>query len=418
LPRAVEPVPGAPLNKTRHINHVRLHITPAAETNLRAGHPWLFATSIVEQKGQGELGALAAVYGKNDRVLGLGLFDPHSPIRVRMVYLGKAEPLTEDWWKRHLESAIERRTNLFDQQTTGFRWIHGENDKWPGLVLDRYSSTLVLKLYTSAWLPRIEFLVRLFVERFSPDNLVLRLSNNINKISENEFHKANGNFLFGPPPGKSVVFVESGLRFEANVIQGQKTGFFLDQRENRRRIEALAGNRDVLNVFSFSGAFSVYAARGGARSVADLDISKHALASAKRNFELNTSNPAVRACQQHLIQADAFEWLKQNSRKKYDLIILDPPSLAKRQSERQAALRAYHKLSASAANMLHPGGILVACSCSAHVPADDFFRVVRQAAFSANASFTEIQTTGHPADHPATFKEAHYLKSIFLSLKR
>jgi len=402
---------------SKHINRTRIHITPGAEKTLRSGHPWLFANSIVQQRGKGELGDLAVVYDRNDHILGLGLFDPHSPIRVRMIHVGKAQPITEAWWKSHLESAIRRRAGLFDDNTNGFRWLHGENDQWPGLVLDRYSSTLVLKLYTAAWLPRLDDLVKSFVERFSPENLVLRLSKNICSISENEFHKYDGDILFGPRPEKSISFLESGLRFEVNVIQGQKTGFFLDQRDNRRRVEELSGQREVLNAFSYSGAFSVYAARGGARSVADLDINKHALASAKRNFELNTSDPAVRPCHHELVQADAFEWLTQNARKKYDMIILDPPSLARRESERQAALRAYHKLSASAAKMLRPQGVLVACSCSAHVTADEFFGVVRQAFSGSNRSVTELQTTAHPADHPATFKEAHYLKAIFLTMR-
>src|SRR5262249_17573612 len=163
---------------------------------------------------------------------GLGLYDPHSPIRARLLHTGRTRTLDEKWWKSQLESALSRRDGLFDFLTTGFRWIYGESDQWPGLVLDRYDSTLALKLYTAAWLPRLDELTRLFVERLAPKNLILRLSRNIHSISEEHFHLKDGDILYGKASEKPVIFLESGFRFEANVVQGQKTGFFLDQREN------------------------------------------------------------------------------------------------------------------------------------------------------------------------------------------
>ena len=210
-----------------------------------------------------------------------------------------------------------------------------------------------------------------------------------------------------------VVFLESGLRLEADVVRGQKTGFFLDQRENRRIVESLAEGRTVLNAFSFSGGFSLYAARGGAKSVTDIDVSKHALAAAERNFKLNEDDPGVARCRHECIQADAFEWLEGNLERRFDLIVLDPPSLAKREAERAGAIRAYGKLSESGLRQLAPGGILVACSCSAHVSADEFFAAVRQSA-AKGGRFAELRTTRHAPDHPAGFKEADYLKGIFL----
>jgi 23S rRNA (cytosine1962-C5)-methyltransferase len=213
-----------------------------------------------------------------------------------------------------------------------------------------------------------------------------------------------------------VIFLETGLRFEADVVRGQKTGFFLDQRENRRRVEALARGRDVLNAFSFSGGFSLYAARGGAKSVTDVDISSHALESAKRNFTLNKSNSNVASCRHNTIQTDAFAWLEQNSAQKFDLIILDPPSLAKREAERASAIQAYGKLAASGVRALRREGILVAASCSAHVRAEEFFGAVRQAAQKSGRRFAELETTGLPPDHPASFPEAQYLKCIFLRM--
>jgi 23S rRNA (cytosine1962-C5)-methyltransferase len=214
--------------------------------------------------------------------------------------------------------------------------------------------------------------------------------------------------------GAAIVFLESGLRFEADVWRGQKTGFFLDQRENRRLVGSLARGRRVLNAFSFSGGFSLYAARGGAVSVTDLDISRHALDSARRNFALNAADRSVARCKHELVQADAFEWLAQDSRASFDLIVLDPPSFAKREADRAEALRGYSRLMSLGIERLARGGILVACSCSAHVSAEEFFQTVRRSATKSGRKFEELKTTGHPPDHPATFKEAEYLKGIYL----
>jgi 23S rRNA (cytosine1962-C5)-methyltransferase len=200
------------------------------------------------------------------------------------------------------------------------------------------------------------------------------------------------------------------LRFEADVLRGQKTGFFLDQRGNRRQAGALAKGRSVLNLFSYTGGFSVYAAGGGAASVLSLDISEHALAVARRNFSLNRDRPAVARCRHETIHADAFDWLAEKPKARFDMIVVDPPSLAKRESERAAAIGAYGRLIEGALSCLASDGILVAASCSAHVSADEFFGLARK--FGPGGEV--LKTTRHPADHPATFPEAEYLKCIYL----
>lgn len=390
---------------------LRLRVTATAATILRAGHPWLFADSIREQNRDGKLGELAVIYDRNDAFLAIGLFDPDSPLRVRLLHSGKPQTIDAEWWREHFSKAINRRKNLFDEQTTGFRWINGESDGWPGLVLDCYGDTLVLKLYTAAWLPRLDEIISLITELLAHERLILRLSRNMQQLAQKQFNLVDGQILRGPMLDSPVIFLENGLRFEADVLRGQKTGFFLDQRENRRRVESLARGRDVLNAFSFSGGFSLYAARGGARSVADIDISAHALESARRNFALNES---VKNCRHELIQADAFEWLAANADKKFDLIILDPPSLAKREAERGGAIQAYGKLARHALGKLRSDGILVAASCSAHVSAEEFFTLIRETARNSGRQFTEFQTSAHAPDHPATFAEAQYLKCIYL----
>jgi 23S rRNA (cytosine1962-C5)-methyltransferase len=394
---------------------LRLRITATAETIVRSGHPWLFADSIHESNRAGQLGELAVIFDRKDKFLAVGLFDPDSPIRVRILHAGKPQTIDSTWWKSHLEKSLKCRAKLFDATTTGFRLIHGESDGWPGLVLDKYDSTLVLKIYTAAWLPRLEEILALLKEKIPCERIVLRLSRNIQPLAEKQFQLHDGQVLFGSTPDKPVIFSENGIRFEADVLHGQKTGFFLDQRENRAEVEKLSRGKKVLNAFSFSGGFSVYAARGGAKSVTDLDISAHALESAKRNFALNQNFPCVANCRHEIIQADCFDWLEKTS-EKFDLIILDPPSLAKRAVEREGAIRAYERLNSLGIQKLARDGILVAGSCSAHVSATEFFDAVRRAAAKSGRKFSEIKTSRHPLDHPASFKEAEYLKVIYLKL--
>jgi len=414
------------LEMSSSLPRLRLRVTATAETILRGGHPWLFSDSIREQNRAGETGELAVIYDRNDKFLAIGLFDPESALRVRVLHTGKPVTLDAVWWRENCLQALRHREGLFDNRTNGYRCINGESDNWPGLVLDRYAATLVLKLYTAAWLPRLAEITALIRDALKPERLVLRLSRNIRETARKNFRLEDGSEWSGQGgEGKRtpslpsrvtapVQFLETGIRFEADVTHGQKTGFFLDQRENRRRVEALAGGGEVLNAFSFSGGFSLYAARGGAKSVTDLDISAPALESAKRNFALNQSAAGVKACRHETIQSDAFAWLEQAPAEQFDLVILDPPSLAKREDEREEAIRAYGKLVANGIKTLRHGGVLVAASCSAHVSAAEFFGAVRQAVQKSGRDFTELETVQHAADHPATFLQAEYLKCIYL----
>ncbi|MSR64382.1 MAG: class I SAM-dependent rRNA methyltransferase [Verrucomicrobiae bacterium] len=392
---------------------LRLRVSQKAETILRGGHPWLFSDSIRDQTRPGAAGELAIIYDRKDRFLGMGLFDPDGPIRVRMLHTGKPHKLDRAWWQQHLSATLDRRRHLFDAQTNGYRLCNGESDGWPGLVLDRYDTTLVLKIYTTVWLPRLTEVVELIAEQVPHERLILRLSRN---IQDKALPFTEGQILRGAAPVEPVVFLESGIRFEVDGVRGQKTGFYLDQRENRRIVESLAAGRRVLNAFSFSGGFSLYAARGGAVSVTDLDISEHALAAAHRNFALNLHHPAIGRCRHESVKADAFHWLNSTAPapRSFDLMILDPPSLARRETERSQAIHAYGRMARRAIELLRPQGILVACSCSAHVSVPEFVESVRKAATQSARPFTELQITGHAADHPATFPEANYLKAIYL----
>jgi len=323
---------------------VRLRVSRSAETHLRGGHPWLYESSVREVSRPGDTGELAVIYDRKDRFLAIGLYDPISPIRVRILHMGKPQRIDDSWWREHFRTAVARREGLFGSATDGYRLVNGESDGWPGFVLDRYGSACVLKLYTAVWIPWLGRLKQAVIDGTGAETIVLRLSRNAADAFRQKAGLEDGQTIHGIGPDGPVVFQENGLRFEADLVRGQKTGFFLDQRDNRAVVRELAGGCDVLNVFSFSGAFSVSAAAGGAKSVTDLDISRHALESARRNFELNATIPGVQHCICHNICADAFQWLKEERKEVYDLVVVDPPSLAKKEVERERAIAAYRQL--------------------------------------------------------------------------
>ncbi len=391
---------------------LRLRVTAAAEGYVRAGHPWVYESSVREQNRDGDAGELAVIYDRRDRFLAIGLYDPFSPLRVRVLHAGPPATLDDAWWAAQLDTALARREALSDSSDTdGYRLLNGESDGFGGLVVDRYGRVLVLKIYTAAWFPHLERLLGLLSERFPDFAMILRLSRNIQTLAA-EVGLSDGQVLLGDLPENPVVFYESGLAFEADVLRGQKTGFFLDQRENRRRVERLSKGRRVLNAFSFSGGFSLYAARGGATEVLSLDISAHALAGAERNFALN---PGL-TMPHETVQADVFDWLSR-TRRTFDLVVLDPPSLARRETERAGAIRAYARLAADGIARLDRGGVLLSASCSAHVSAEEFWDSVRAAAGASGRKWKELATTRHASDHHATFAEAEYLKAIYLELE-
>ncbi len=185
---------------------LRLRITAAAETAVRSGHPWVFSDSVLESNRAGLTGELAVIYDRKDKFLAVGLFDPDSPIRVRILHAGKPQAIDAAWWQKRLEQALARRRNLFDAQTTGYRLIHGESDGWPGLVLDKYDPTLVVKLYTAAWLPRLDDILALLKENISREQIVLRLSRNIQSFAEKQFQRTRWPGAFRCPTGRCGDF--------------------------------------------------------------------------------------------------------------------------------------------------------------------------------------------------------------------
>jgi 23S rRNA (cytosine1962-C5)-methyltransferase len=225
----------------------------------------------------------------------------------------------------------------------------------------------------------------------------------------------DGALIEGIPPQEPVLFLENGITFEADLVRGQKTGFFLDQRDNRARVEKIAQDKRVLNIFSYTGGFSIYAARGGAKEVVSVDISHPALDAAQRNFFHNQHHPNVTACRHIILAGDAFITLNEYAQKEelFDIVIIDPPSFAKRKTEINKALAAYQHLTRLGLAVLSQEGILVQASCSSRVPAANFFTSVQKAAQEAGRPLNEIERTGHALDHPIGFPEGEYLKCLF-----
>ncbi|MCE9645319.1 MAG: class I SAM-dependent rRNA methyltransferase [Chloroflexi bacterium] len=398
---------------------IALRISAPAERALRQGHPWIFDQAITEQSHQGAPGDLAVIFDSKRRFLAIGLYDPTSAIRVRILQHRQPAIIDTHWFESKLVKANLLRKPITDQAaefiTNGYRLVHGENDGLPGLVIDRYADTLVLKIYSPIWIPHLNSICTALVKTNPSVRIILRLSRSLKPLADLLFGLTDGTTLSGPSPDGLLLFKENGLTFECDPIHGQKTGFFLDQRENRARVEKLSMNSSVLNVFAYTGGFSVYAARGGASQVTSVDLSTPAIEASLHNFSYNQDCPPVKAAIHETIAGDAFEVLArmEAQRRKFDLVIIDPPMFAQNQDQVTAGLAAYRKLTRLGLGVLRSGGTLVQASCSSRIDADAFFNNIHQSAGESNRKLKEIERTGHAADHPITFEQGAYLKCLF-----
>ncbi len=431
LPRIVPPgahltstqptdgLPGLPQLPQPSARNIAIGLSRGAQRALRQGHPWLYAEAIERQSHEGQPGDLAVIFDHRRRFLAVGLYDPTSAIRVRILQHGQPAPIDEAWFAQKIGAALALRQPLHDDPATdGYRLIHGENDGLPALVLDRYAETGVLKVYTPAWIPHLPRLLPSMLQATGLERLVLRLSRAVAGATAHLHGLQSGQLLAGPALAGGVPFRENGLHFVADVVHGQKTGFFFDHRENRAGVERLARSRDTLNLFAYSGAFSLYAARGGARRIVSQDLSAPALAAAQENFTRNHDHPNIAAAQHELLQGDAFAALQQlhAAGSRFDLVVVDPPSFANTLAELPAALRAYGRLAEGTLRLLRPQGVLVMASCTARVAPDRFYETILRTAAEAGLELHEIERRGHALDHPVTFREGRYLKCLFARL--
>lgn len=395
-----------------------MRVTPDALRQLRSGHPWLYDRSITDMSREGAPGDLAVVFDGRRRFAAIGLYDPGSPIRVKVLHAGRPVPIDRQWLRDRIRSALGRRASIAagpDGRLSAYRVLNGENDGLPGLVADRYAATLVVKVYSEVWLPWLRELVPLLMEETGVDGIVLRRARS---LAVGPLADADGSVIAGTVPDGPVGFLEGGLRFSADVRAGQKTGHFLDQRANRLRVGALAAGREVLDVFAATGGFSVHAAAGGATRVISVDSSRPTAEAARRNMSANLDHPAVAACRHDVLVGDAFDEMARLARasERFDVVVVDPPSFARRQQQVDGALAAYQRLTDLAVPLLRPEGVLVQASCSSRVTRDAFFDAVGEALSSSGRAVTLLDRTGHDIDHPVTFPEGEYLKAGFWRL--
>lgn len=371
-----------------------LNLGPKLEPALASGHPWIYRNHLPRHELQtGDWLRLEA-----GRASAVGLYDAEGAIGVRL-FSREAVP-DRAWLREKVVSALALR-RLVPAETDAYRLIYGEGDGLPGVVADRYGRYAVLKSYAAS------------VERLLPD-VAWALAKEL-KLRGVLWRKAAGlEPLYGELPPPELTVSENGLKFIANLFEGQKTGLFLDQRENRQTVRRLSAGRTVLNLFSYNGGFSVYALAGGARRVVSVDIAAAAVRDAERNAELNGFSPSLHQG----MKADVFERLEafERSGERFGLVVLDPPSLAKDKKSRHAALRAYEKLNVAAMRCLEPDGLLATSSCTSQVSSEAFKEMLSVAARAAGVRAQLVHEAAQALDHPVPlhFPEGRYLKFVVL----
>jgi len=389
-------------------------LSSKAEMLVKKGHPWIFDQSIKKQNTDGKSGDLVILFdNKKNKFLAVGLYDPYSPIRIKILQANKPANINTDWFKSTIKIAYEKRLPLLETETNSYRLVYGENDNLPSFVADVYADVIVVKLYAQFWLPYLNDILPELLAISNTKTMVLRLSRNVQKEG-NEFGLKDGQVIHGELENEVVVFKEHGVLFSANVIKGHKTGYFLDHRANRKKVGEIANQKTVLDVFSYAGGFSVHALAGGAKSVTSLDISAPALELAKENANLNSYSGEHKT-----IVGDAFEELEKlaSQQIKFDIVVIDPPSFAKSAAEVDRAINSYKKLANLGAKLVNKGGTLILASCSSRVTSDVFFELMEEVMKSAKVNYKVLETTKHDIDHPIGFKEGAYLKSIYFQIK-
>ena len=387
----------------------RVYLKKGRETPVLRGHPWIFSGAIGVVEGDRDAAGVADVYDDQRHWIARGLYNPRSQIRVRLL-TAEQEAIDRDFFRRRLAQASALREKPLAGITNGYRLVNGEGDFLPGLTVDRYADFFVCQFLTAGIEQFKEVIVDCLQEIFPAAGIFEKSEG---KVREEEGLEASVGVLAGAAPPDLIQIEEHGLKFAIDLRRGQKTGFFLDQRDSRLLLSTLAQDRTVLNCFAYSGAFSVYAFSGLAKQVISLESSRPALELAEKNLGLNgfTGAPG------ELLKADAFRYLKE-CRSGFDVIVLDPPSLAPRRSDVTAATGGYKFLNLHALRLLEPGGLLLTFSCSQHLSLDLFQKVVFGAAVDARRRVAILKRLGHPLDHPVSLHhpEGEYLKGFVLKV--
>ena len=395
------------LNQGITPNRMAVKLNAKGEQFVLQGHPWVFSNNIVKVNANAKSGDLAVIFSKNkNKVIGLGLYDANSPIRIKMLHSSydKVE-INTSFFNSKIQLAYKKRLPLLKTNTNSYRLLFGENDGFPGLIADVYAEVLVVKIYSEIWLPYIHNILPLLQNISKTKTSIIRLSRSLEN-SKNHTLK-NGEVVFGVLKNEVVEFVEHDVKFSANVIKGHKTGYFLDHRANRKQVGLWSKNKTVLDVFSYAGGFSVHALYNGAKTVTSLDISSQALEIAVQNGKRNNYQG-----KHHIIADDAFSALKKLIAKgtTFDVVVIDPPSFAKQASEINLAKKKYAQLADLGVQLTAKKGLLVLASCSSRVLSDSFFNINNQLLNNKKRKYDTILKTGHDIDHPVSFPEGAYLK--------
>ena len=388
-----------------------LVLKPARDRSVRRGHPWLFSGAVARINGDVEPGGLVNVVTADGEWLARGYYSQRSQIVVRILTWDREQPIDADFWRAKLARAVAGRLALHDSSdTTAYRLVNAESDGLPGLVVDRYGEWLVFQVLTLGMDRRKDELAKLAVELSTGVKGVYERSD-VDVRKHEGLEKAVGR-LWGEEPDELVEVLENGYRFLVDLKGGHKTGFYLDQRENRDRLSAYCDGAEVLNAFAYTGAFGVYALGAGGAQVVNVDTSSRALDLAQRHVELNGLNGAAAGFEVD----DVFSRLRayRAAGRRFDLVILDPPAFAPSRSRQASAARGYKDINWVAMQIVRQGGVLFTFSCSAFVSRDLFQKIVFGAALDAGR---DVQITGRLCqanDHPVAlnFPEADYLKGL------
>ena len=377
------------------------------QKRLRSGHLWIFSNEIDSIEGAVESGDAVRVEDARGRLVGTGLINPHSLIAVRLVSRGPVD-VDKAFIRKRVASAIDYRARIMPGETT-LRIVSSDADLIPGLIVDRYGDVLVMQSLTSGIERRLDLVVQSLTEILEPSGIVLRNDSPMRRYEELPLEKR---VVFGDVGGPVEVTLD-GLRLSVDVLEGQKTGFFLDQRDNRRATAPLAAGRDALDCCSYTGAWSVAFGVAGATSLTLVDSSANALEGAKANMEANDVG-----CPVAYNEADMFGALAgfRRERRRFGVIVLDPPALAKSRRKIREALKGYRALNRLALSVLEPGGHLVTCTCSHLVDREAFEHALVAAAGEARRVARIVDVRGQSADHPVILglPETRYLTCIVL----
>jgi len=390
-------------------NYPRLFLKPGREKALLHGHPWLFSGAVASVEGRPAPGDIVTVVDASSAPLGLGFFNPHSDIIFRFLSAAVDTRLDEAFWRERLRFAVEFRRRMIPSETTACRLVNAEGYRMPGLIVDQYESYLVFSLATAGMEKNRQFLQDGLREICHPRGIYER---NEGRARQLEGLEERSGWIYGEKEeGERIPIRENGLSFEVDVVGGQKTGFFLDQRSNREEVAGLSRGMTILNCFSYTGAFSVYAARGGAQRVISVEASEGANAMARYHLEKNGFSPD----RYPVIRADVFSWLRETD-EMFDAIILDPPAFAKSRKDIARSARGYKDINLQAMKHLRDGGFLWTFSCSSFMEEALFQKVVLGAARDAGKSLQLLKVLGPGPDHPTSLAhlEGRYLKGMLL----